>query len=109
MKLAAVPVPAVSEQVMYGTSRPGPPIAITIAIGGTAFRAHWLHGPLAHLSAVSAPDSVTASWQIAMQTIISSGAIAHWSLMAQMWTLSHSLTRAFLSAHELMTWKAGNS
>ncbi|MFK4724674.1 hypothetical protein ABIE89_005774 [Bradyrhizobium niftali] len=65
--------------------------------------------PLVHLSAVAAPGSVTASRQIAMETIIVSGAIAHWSLIAQMWTLSYSLTRAFLSAHELMTWKAGNS
>jgi hypothetical protein len=65
--------------------------------------------PLSHFVVAPAPNSVAASRRIAVEAIAMSSAIAYWSFTTQVWTLSQSLTRAFLSAHELMTLKGGDS
>ena len=65
--------------------------------------------PLLYLDAASVPDSMAASRRLAEEAMAVSSAIACWSFTIQVWSLSQSPTRAFPSAHELMTSKGGDS
>jgi hypothetical protein len=65
--------------------------------------------PLFDFTAARPPSGAPASRRIAVEAIAMSSAVAYWSFTTQMWILSRSLTSTFLSAHELMTSRGGDS